>query len=255
MSDDNTMRETVRRARELMAFVSAKPDDWSERHNALIAAGLCNDELPALCDDNEQLRAKSARVTAERDEARAELLRRTAECDEVRARGRELRREVEALAVERDALREALATQAAAVRQLDVARTARHDADARDAETLRRRQQAPGDVLAEIAAVREEARMWNARATELEGERDALRAIVEGRPTAPTQEEIAAHPGQWLVYYAARFEDRQPARTRLLDRTRATAAAAARWPTAPSRWCPVRDGRPCAWPVVEVSRG
>jgi len=82
-----------------------------------------------------------------------------------------------------------------------------------------------------------------------------LRAIVEGRPTAPTQEEIAAHPGQWLVYYAARFEDRQPARTRLLDRTRATAAAAARWPTAPSRWCPVRDGRPCAWPVAEVSGG
>ena len=96
---------------------------------------------------------------------------------------------------------------------------------------------------------------WRARAMAAETERDALRAIVEGRPTAPTQEEIAAHPGQWLVYYAARFEDRQPARTRLLDRTRATAAAAARWPTAPSRWCPVRDGRPCAWPVVEVSRG
>ena len=84
----------------------------------------------------ECLRADLARVTAERDEVRAELLRCTAECDEVRARGRELRREVEALAVERDALREALATQA--------------------------------------AAVREEARMWNARATELEGERDAL---------------------------------------------------------------------------------
>ena len=137
-----------------------------------------------MSDDNEQLRADLARVTAECDEACAELLRRTAECDEVRARGRELRREVEAL----------------------------------------------------------------------KAERDALRAIVEGRPTAPTQEDIAAHPGQWLVYYAARFEDRQPARTRLLDRTRATAAAAARWPTAPLRWCPVRDGRPCAWPVVEVPR-
>jgi hypothetical protein len=96
---------------------------------------------------------------------------------------------------------------------------------------------------------------WNSAIRRVVDERDALRAIVEGRPTAPTQEDIAAHPGQWLVYYAARFEDRQPARTRLLDRTRATAAAAARWPTAPSRWCPVRDGRPCAWPVVEVSRG
>ena len=58
-----------------------------------------------MSDDNEQLRAELARVTAERDEVRAELLRRTAECDEVRARGRELRREVEALKVERDALR------------------------------------------------------------------------------------------------------------------------------------------------------
>jgi hypothetical protein len=66
MSDDNIMRETVRRARELLAFVSTEPDNWND-HNALIAAGLCNDELPALCDEIEQLRADLARVTAERD--------------------------------------------------------------------------------------------------------------------------------------------------------------------------------------------
>lgn len=262
-----------------------------------------------MSDDNEQLRAKSARVTAERDEARAELLRRTAECDEVRARGRELRREVEALAVERDALREALATQAAAVRQLDVARTARHDADARDAETLRRRQQAPGDVLAEIAAVREEARMWNARATELEGERDALRseldamrlrweyasgaledlsrgcsealsprmsfdatrpareiveritavvaerdalrAIVEGRTTLPSDAEALAHDeahGQWLV-------------VGLNDQGSTMAAMFGLAVTFVDPSVVLRvyalghDKRLCAWPVVEVSRG
>lgn len=62
MSND-TMRETVRRARELLAFVSPEPDNWDE-HNALIAAGLCNDELPALCDEIERLRAEVARARA-----------------------------------------------------------------------------------------------------------------------------------------------------------------------------------------------
>lgn len=58
-----------------------------------------------MSDDNEQLRAELARVTAERDEVRAELMRQIAERDEVRARARELRREVEALKAERDRTR------------------------------------------------------------------------------------------------------------------------------------------------------
>lgn len=67
---DEQMRETVRRARELVAFASPDPDQWSE-HNREIAAALCNEELPALCDDNDALRAELARVEAERDALRA----------------------------------------------------------------------------------------------------------------------------------------------------------------------------------------
>lgn len=69
MSSDKQMRETVRRARELMAFVSPDPDHWDD-HNREIAAALCNEELPALCNDNDTLRAELARVTAERDALR-----------------------------------------------------------------------------------------------------------------------------------------------------------------------------------------
>ena len=187
--------------------------------------------------DIDTLLADLARVTAERDATRAELMRQIAE---------------------RDALREALATQAAAVRQLDVARTARHDADARDAETLRRRQQAPGDVLAEIAAVREEARMWNARATELEGERDALRAIVEGRTVAPTVAEARAvreaggafvRSPVYLDGFCGRFAEVVTGLARLGSESEDQRRALARW------FVIDHDGRPCAWPVVEVSRG
>lgn len=107
-----------------------------------------------------------------------------------------------ALLVERNALRAALAVQAAAARQHDAAQATIRAADARDAATLRHREATPGDTLAELAAAREEARRWNARATELEAERDALRTRAEGRTTPPTPAEIAAHPGPWLVQYS-----------------------------------------------------
>ena len=77
-----------------------------------------------------------------------------------------------ALLVERNALRAALAVQAAAVRQHDAAQATLRAAEARDAATLRRREATPGDTLAELATAHEEARRWNARATELETERD-----------------------------------------------------------------------------------
>ena len=134
-----------------------------------------------MSDDNEQLRAELARVTAERDEVRAELLRRTAECDEVRARGRELRREVEALKVERD----------------------------------------------------------------------ALRTIVEGRTTLPSDAEALAHDeahGQWLV-------------VGLNDQGSTMAAMFGLAVTFVDPSVVLRvyalghDKRLCAWPVVEVSRG
>lgn len=85
---------------------------------------------------------------------------------------------------------------------------------------------------------------------EARAERDALRAIIEGRPTPPTPAEIAAHPGPWLVQYG--------------DDTyyvllKPSALVGAKAPVGhslrPARWWPLGDRRPCAWPVVEASRG
>jgi hypothetical protein len=91
-----------------------------------------------------------------------------------------------------DTLLDAIDAQAAAVRQHDAAQAAIRAADARDAATLRRREATPGDVLAELAAAREEARRWNARATELEAERDALRAAIDAQ-AAPLGEAQRLH--------------------------------------------------------------
>ena len=101
-----------------------------------------------------------------------------------------------ALLVERNALRAALATQAAAVRQHEAAQATLCAADARDAATLRRREATPGDALAELAAAREEARQWNARATELETERDEtlrrVRVALGALGVADCDDPIAA---------------------------------------------------------------
>ena len=101
-----------------------------------------------------------------------------------------------ALLVERNALRAALAVQAAAVRQHDAAQATLRAAEARDAATLRRREDTPGDTLAELAAAREEARRWNARATELETERDEtlrrVRVALGALGVADCDDPIAA---------------------------------------------------------------
>ncbi len=86
----------------------------------------------------------------------------------------------EELRAEIERLREALQTQANAVRQLTTSSARRHELDARDAATLRRRQATPGDVLAALASAREDARCWNARATELETEQEDLFRRVRG---------------------------------------------------------------------------
>lgn len=148
--------------------------------------------------------------------------------------------ELAALRAERNALRAALAVQAAAVRQHDAAQATLRAAEARDAATLRRREATPGDTLAELAAAREEAQRWNARATELETERDALRTRAEGRTTPPTPAEIAAHPGPWLVQYSDGGYDVLTERAAL--RYVSTLVGP---PLRPVRW----------WPLEEVPRG
>lgn len=85
-------------------------------------------------------------------------------------------------------------------------------------------------------------------------ERDALRASVEGRPTAPTDAEIAAHEktgGRWrclvpnsLVFCADALHGHA---ARYHRDTVAAAGFDSVW------WALGPDGRPCAWP--EASRG
>ncbi len=75
----------------------------------------------------------------------------------------------------------------------------------------------------------------------------ALRAIIEGRTTAPTRAEIAAHEavgGRWLV--------RNPELVRGYVETSAEYTAdACRVRGITLRWIALdADGRPCAWPEV-----
>ncbi len=83
----------------------------------------------------------------------------------------------------------------------------------------------------------------------IEHERDALRVIIEGRTTPPTDAEIAEHwraGGTWIVEGVVVL--------RGVEETRRHAEQLA-WAAVP--WLPIgRDRRPCAWPVVdsEVSR-
>jgi hypothetical protein len=91
---------------------------------------------------------------------------------------------------------------------------------------------------------------WRARALAAETERDALRAIVEGRTTAPTPTEVAAHPGPWLVLFSDDGIAVEPARFLRIYAARIKNGSPMPHPV---RFWPLRDGRLCAWP--EVPRG
>lgn len=90
----------------------------------------------------------------------------------------------------------------------------------------------------------------------LRAERDAMRAIVEGRTKPPTGEEIAAHAdagGAWLVTIPAVRNIRHAAETRYTSDPKEVSRL---WWTDGARWVAVRNGRPCAWPVVpEAQKG
>lgn len=77
----------------------------------------------------------------------------------------------------------------------------------------------------------------------------ALHAIVEGRTTAPTDAELAAHDAAGALWMIA-HRDGQIVVTAMSwpsSRDWHVAKGAVRW------WALAIDGRPCAWP--EVSRG
>lgn len=76
-------------------------------------------------------------------------------------------------------------------------------------------------------------------------ERDEARAIIEGRTTPPTDEEIAAHAGGsgwWLMSSPDDMNIELISSAKERDYCIAWGA---------TRWLPLdADGRPCAWPVV-----
>lgn len=106
------------------------------------------------------------------------------------------------------------------------------------------------ELHAELTRAHRQNRKLRAQLAAAEGERDALRAIIEGRTTPPTPEEIDAHAaagGVWTVGRDAdRFGGADIAHPKLAREARNGRAG---------RWWP-RDstGRPCAWPTAEVSR-
>lgn len=106
-------------------------------------------------------------------------------------------------------------------------------------------------LFAAAPALRRTVIELHARVAELTRERDEAHAIIEGRATPPTDEEIAvhqAHGGEWLGFRA----DGPPWRrgaviadfTYSEEHVRA-AHRCARW------WAIDAEGRPCAWPVTQ----
>lgn len=82
-----------------------------------------------------------------------------------------------------------------------------------------------------------------------ERERDEARAIIEGRTTAPTDAELAAHDGAWLMrlYNGALVVMRS-------DGAREARGVMVRDVPYVAHWiATAKDGRPCAWP--EADRG
>lgn len=162
------------------------------------------------------------------DAARAVVALWAALAERLRGEWKE-QREYERVEAERDAAREAAAAmreELAALRERVEALTADRDEWQRDANTCDLRADTAGKAC------------------------DALRAIIEGRAKAPTDEEIDAHHearGEWLLHVAG-------VGGIVIDKP-STLRAFLKMDPWRRMWALDADGRPCAWPVVttEVS--
>ena len=122
------------------------------------------------------------------------------------------------------------------------ARLAREFADVKDREAAW--------IALELAEAQQERDALHAQLAQVTAERDELRSIVEGRTTPPTDEEIVAHGGPWLVV----LDHRAGQATRVASGDyAATLAAQQRAQSRAWVWHPVdeRDGALVAWPVVD----
>jgi hypothetical protein len=91
---------------------------------------------------------------------------------------------------------------------------------------------------------------------ELVAEVERLRAIARGRTVAPTDEEFRLHVergGEWYITPPPEPGARAEGGFGGPLHTEEWVAYCRSIPG--TVWLPMRDGRPCAWPVVEVSRG
>lgn len=113
-----------------------------------------------------------------------------------------------------------------------------------DAETYRR----SADLLtAERDAHRTRADAAEADRDALRAENARLRAIVEGRTTAPTRDEVDVHfaaGGRWILRWSDGTFGTARGPCAVADASEPGILTAVRW------WPLDRDGRPCAWPVT-----
>jgi hypothetical protein len=80
-----------------------------------------------------------------------------------------------------------------------------------------------------------------------ERERDDARAVVEGRAFGPTDEERAAHDGEWLVRHRVAWDGEFVFCESFGDLSGFDGDGG----MIAERWWPLdADGRPCAWPVA-----
>jgi len=111
------------------------------------------------------------------------------------------------------------------------------------------------ELEAALRVVRSTAEREAADVLALRAERDALRAVIEGRTTPPTDEEVAAHAaagGGWVLCNPA-----APLDTRVVCLSAATARVRADFcrRTVTRRWWALdAEGRPCGWPPTGDSK-
>lgn len=131
------------------------------------------------------------------------------------------------------AVRHEHATRAAWLATLPACASAPAGVVAAEAATRAALDGAPVDVVLVVDALRAE----NAR----------LRAIVEGRTTAPTRDEVDVHfaaGGRWILRWSDGTFGTARGPCAVADASEPGILTAVRW------WPLDRDGRPCAWPVT-----
>jgi hypothetical protein len=115
------------------------------------------------------------------------------------------------------------------------------------ADPLRVRRADLADVLDALDAAERERDDALAEVETLRAEAALLREIIEGRTHGPTDEERAAHDGEWLVRHRVAWDGELVFCESFGDLSGFDGDGG----MIAERWWPLdADGRPCAWPTV-----